>query len=83
MYHTLLDWEKSFQTSLALLDSALGQELSVARGGIIQETNTIEGIQRELILRGQLMEKKRAEIQQVSSEADRFYGTDPLSLSHK
>ncbi len=83
MYHTLLDWEKSFQTSLALLDSALGQELSVARGGIIQDTNTIEGIQRELILRGQLMEKKRAEIQQVSSEADRFYGTDPLSLSHK
>ncbi|MCV4341889.1 S-type pyocin domain-containing protein [Pseudomonas capsici] len=83
MYHTLLDWEKSFQTSLALLDSALGQELNVARGGIVQDTNTIEGIQRELILRGQLMEKKRAEIQQVSSEADRFYGTDPLLLSHK
>ncbi|QVE15589.1 MULTISPECIES: hypothetical protein [Pseudomonas] len=74
MYHTLLDWEKSFQTSLALLDSALGQELSVARGGIIQDTNTIEGIQRELILRGQLMEKRELKSNRFLRRRSDFMG---------
>ncbi|GFM86638.1 HNH nuclease [Pseudomonas cichorii] len=83
MYHTLQDWEKSFQTSLDLIDSVLEQELSAARGGVSQDANTIEGLQRELVLRAQLMEKKRTEIQQVSAAADRFYGTDPLSLTPK
>ncbi|WP_125831902.1 hypothetical protein [Pseudomonas sp. v388] len=75
------EWDAQFKNGLSLIDSSLSQELGAARGGRPENISTVEGIQRELDLRHQLSERRRSEIQQLSSAADQFYGGDPLALT--
>jgi membrane protein involved in colicin uptake len=82
MLTALKQWERKFNAGLALIDSNLNRELAAARGGYPEDIDTVQGVQREVALRQQLANWKRIEIQQLSQAADRFYGSDPLALTH-
>lgn len=83
MHREILEWEKQYTDSLALIESTLTQEINALGGTSAEDTRSIDGLNRELAVRAQLIQKKSSEIQQASEVADRFYGVDPLSLSHQ
>lgn len=83
MHREVLEWEKQYADSLALIESTVTQEINALGGSSAEDTRSIDGLNRELAVRAQLIQKKNSEIQQTSEVADRFYGVDPLSLSHQ
>jgi hypothetical protein len=81
MVNSLKEWDAKFNAGLLLVDANLHQEIANARAGHPEDINSIQGIHRELALLGQLSNKKRSELPQLSKVANQLYGLDPLMLT--
>jgi hypothetical protein len=77
----IIQWNKEFEMSLALVISAVETEVAEVRGGPSLDDETEVGLVQELTFLDQVIARKTADIEALSPVADRFYGVDPLALT--